>query len=199
MERNRRAAWVLILALVPAFVCLVGCSCQKDGAPARPPGTAGPTETSVGGSAPVPGDAAAAPANAREAFPWLKEGKDLTGKPLERSAAAQVPNQQFLVNYSKGLSLLEDEKFDQALQVFEEIVKTMPGSDEASMAQYRVAQALFRKKNNAASLEAYKVIVEQYPRSPVAENARAAIQYLTSFEKHEKTYVSPEVEAQKRR
>ena len=86
-----------------------------------------------------------------------------------------------------------------ALEVFEEIVKTYPGSDEASMAEYRIAQIHFRNRANNLALETYKRIVQNYPNSPVAENANAAIQYLQTFDEHEKSYVSPDVDDRKRR
>lgn len=152
---------------------------------------AGATGTDADGGAPLAGG---------EAFPWLKEGKGLDGQPLPgKTGAGAAVQPVFHQQYSKGLELLEQEKWDQALQVFDEIVKTMPGSDEASMAQYRIAQALFRKKCNQESLAAYQVLIERYPHSPVAENARAAIRYLQTFEQHEKAYISPDEEAKRRR
>ena len=49
------------------------------------------------------------------------------------------------------------------------------------------------------ALKIYQRIVENYPHSHAAENARAGIDYLQSFDKFADEHVSPEIEGRKRR
>ncbi|MBF0547357.1 MAG: tetratricopeptide repeat protein [Candidatus Riflebacteria bacterium] len=128
-------------------------------------------------------------------LPWKKDSK------LDHSnddRGVKSSNLEFNKHYTEGIELFEQEKWGDALTVFEDIVKNFPGTDEASLAEYRIAQIQFRNKSNNAALESYKKLVEKYPNSPVAENAKAAITYLETFEKHEKNYVSPDVEDRRR-
>ena len=135
------------------------------------------------------------------AFPWLQAGKSIDGKLMtsDQRKTAKAPSEAFNQKYSAGLQLFETGEMGKALEVFEEIVKSYPGSDEASMAEYRIAQIHFRNRANNMALETYKRIVAQYPLSPVSENAAAAIKYLESFEQHEKTYISPDADDTRRR
>lgn len=141
---------------------------------------------------------------AHSAYPWLEHGVGIDGKPIAggpggKMSAVHKPGEEFNRKYSDGLRLMDKEDYGQAMQVFEEIVKNYPGSEEASFAEYRIAQIHFRNKSNNQALESYKKIVITYPNSPIAENARAAVTYLESFEKHEKEYISPENDDKRRR
>jgi TolA-binding protein len=143
-----------------------------------------------------------APRLARSAFPWLEKGVGVDGQPLSKEAARSIrlPGEEFNRKYAEGLKFLENEgDLGKALTVFEDIVRNFPGTDEAGMACYRIAQIHFRNKANNLALQTYKTIVKEYPTSPIAENARSAIVYLENFEKHEKAYVAPEEDDRLRR
>jgi len=196
-KRGNLMLFFFLLVLTGAFF-LGGCGKTK------------PDASNIGGESsgnvePVPGLSKKTPVGnislARSAFPWLEKGKAVDGKNLAASGKSTVhkPGEEFNRKYAEGLKEMEEEKFDSAQQIFEEIVKKFPGSEEASFAEYRLAQIFFRRKANSAALEAYKRIVANYPNSPIAENARAAIVYLETFETHEQNYVSPDVEDKKRR
>ncbi|MFZ2957303.1 MAG: tetratricopeptide repeat protein [Candidatus Ozemobacteraceae bacterium] len=200
------ARGVLLAVLLCGFLP-IGSGCGKK---AAIPGNSGDTDVSPGVSqaAKRTGKVPAAGSLARSAFPWRLEGKDGPGgTPLGKAGATsatgehlgRAPGEEFNRRYSDGLKYMEGEKFGDAMQVFEDIVKAFPGSDEASMAEYRMAQIHFRNKANTSAVETYKRIVEKYPNSPIAENARAALTYMETFEKHEKEYISPDAEDRKRR
>ncbi len=135
------------------------------------------------------------------AFPWLQAGRNIDGKELtaDQRKTAKAPSEAFNQKYAIGLQYFESGDLGKAMDIFEDIVKSYPGSDEASMAEYRIAQIHFRNRANNRALETYKKIVSDYPLSPVAENARAAITYLETFETHEKAYISPDADDQRRR
>lgn len=147
------------------------------------------------------GKAGTASGPARVAFPWLLEGLGPDGKPIGGTGQhlGKAPQEEFNRRYSDGIKLLEKEDLGEAMKVFEDIVKTYPGSDEASMAAYRIAQIHFKNKANQLAYDTYKKILNDYPNSPVVENAKAAIQYLDDFQKHEENYVSPDVDDKHRR
>ncbi|MBF0407218.1 MAG: outer membrane protein assembly factor BamD [Candidatus Riflebacteria bacterium] len=126
-------------------------------------------------------------------LPW-KNQKDSSSSKNPVSAM----NAEFNRQYTNGIEQLEKDQLNEALSTFEDIVNRYPGTDEASLAEYRIAQIHFRNKSNHMALQAYKKLVEKYPNSPVSENAKAAITYLETFEQHEKNYVSPDVEDRKR-
>lgn len=135
------------------------------------------------------------------AFPWLQAGRSIDGKELsaDQRKTARAPSEAFNQKYASGLQQFESGDLGKAMEIFEEIVRTFPGSDEASMAEYRIAQIHFRNRANHRALETYRRIVSQYPLSPVSENARAAITYLETFEAHEKAYISPDADDERRR
>jgi tetratricopeptide (TPR) repeat protein len=198
-----RAGLAGFAGLVVGFVLVLGitgCGCSRTVKPAGS-NPSSPEGVVVSDRKPLkPEDAQKA---ARSAFPWLEAGVNVDGKPLSVSGGgrntARKPGEEFNRRYSEGLQFMETEKLGDALKIFEDIIKNYPGTEEASMAEYRVAQIHFKNKSNQAALESYKRIVTQYPSSPIAENARAAITYLESFEKHESTYVSPEADDKRRR
>ena len=201
--RNIEAAPAFLVVFVGAWFLLgiTGCGCSRTGDP-----VAGKTAGSAGGmtekTVAEKQTAAEAPRLARSAFPWLEKGLGPDGKPLSKDAlrSIRLPGEEFNRKYAEGLKLMEDEKeLGKALTLFEDIVRNFPGSDEAGMAFYRIAQIHFRNKANNLALQTYKTIVKEYPTSPISENARSAIVYLETFEKHEKTYVSPDEDDRRRR
>lgn len=94
---------------------------------------------------------------------------------------------------------MQEEKYGDALREFEQIINDYPNTEEASVAAYCIAEIHFRNKSNELALKAFKDILDKYPGTHAAENAREGITYLESFAKHESEYVSPEVEDRKRR
>ncbi len=105
----------------------------------------------------------------------------------------------FEKQYLDGVNKLEAGELDKALTVFQEILKEYPEGEEASIAALCIAEIYFRNKNNEAALKMYQEIIKKYPGTQAAQNAIEGIKYLQSFDKHEKSFVSPEVEDRKRR
>ncbi|NCB37497.1 MAG: tetratricopeptide repeat protein [Erysipelotrichia bacterium] len=116
-----------------------------------------------------------------------------------RKAAKKNGGSFFEKQYLQGVDMMEKGEFSKAIELFDELVKRYPNTEEASVAELCIAELYFRSKSNDRALQAYKRIVETYPNSHAAENARAGIEYLQNFEKYEQEYVSPDVEARKRR
>ncbi len=105
----------------------------------------------------------------------------------------------FETQYLEGIQLMEKGDFTKAVTVFEGIAQRYPNSEEASVAELCIAELYFRSKSNNLALQAYKQIVEKYPDSHAAENARAGIRYLEDFEKYEQEHIPSDVEDRKRR
>ncbi|PKL47928.1 MAG: hypothetical protein CVV42_11590 [Candidatus Riflebacteria bacterium HGW-Riflebacteria-2] len=105
----------------------------------------------------------------------------------------------FEKQYMQGVELMEKGEFADAINLFDELVKRYPNTEEASIAELCIAELYFRNKSNEMALQAYQRIVEKYPHSHAAENARAGIDYLQSFDRFADEHVSPEIEARKRR
>lgn len=205
MNGNSRSRTVVAAVSLIGLVCSAflteGCGREKK--------VPSPRETPIAGSGPTAGKKPQKPVGAtslaHSAFPWETEhgggpgGPGGPGKSGSGQHLGRAPREEFHRRYADGLRKMEDDQFGDAMTIFEEIVKTYPGSDEASMAEYRLAMIHFHNKNNSAALETYKRILDKYPNSPMAENARAAVTYMESFEQHEKNYVSPDVEDRQRR
>lgn len=105
----------------------------------------------------------------------------------------------FEKQYMHGVELMEKGEFSEAITLFDELVKRYPNTEEASIAELCIAELYFRNKSNDMALQIYQRIVEKYPHSHAAENARAGIDYLQSFDRFADEHVSPEIEARKRR
>lgn len=121
-------------------------------------------------------------------------GRGKTGPGAARQVGAD-----FERKYTQGVELMERGNYGEAMKIFQEIVTQYSNTEEASVAEYCIAEIHFRNKANQQALEAYQRIVEKYPDSPAAQNAREGIEYLKTFEEHEREYVSPDVEDRKRR
>jgi len=128
---------------------------------------------------------------------------DDTKKGLKKTSfgtAGESTSAEFRRKCNNGVMYIETQDYGKALQVFEEILKEFPNSEEeSSIAEYCIAEIHFRNKNNQMALESFQKIVQKYPNSPAAQNARAGIEYLQNFDRHEKDYVSPDVEDRNRR
>ncbi|HAE40611.1 MAG TPA: hypothetical protein DCG57_18555 [Candidatus Riflebacteria bacterium] len=105
----------------------------------------------------------------------------------------------FEKQYMQGVELMEKGEFTNAITLFDELAKRYPNTEEASIAELCIAELYFRNKSNDMALKIYQRIVETYPHSHAAENARAGIEYLQSFDRFADEHVSPDIEGRKRR
>ena len=101
--------------------------------------------------------------------------------------------------YLEGVKELEKENYSKAMQIFEEILKTYPDGEEASIASLCIAEIYFRSQNNEAALKLYKEIMEKFPGTQAAQNAAEAIKYLETFSKLEAKFIPPDIEDKRRR
>ncbi|KAF1081842.1 MAG: hypothetical protein GQF41_1482 [Candidatus Rifleibacterium amylolyticum] len=132
---------------------------------------------------------------------------DKTGLNYSIDQAGQTPGDKkksaagsfFEKQYMQGVELMEKGEYSEAITLFDELVKRYPNTEEASIAELCIAELYFRNKSNDMALQIYQRIVEKYPHSHAAENARAGIEYLQSFDRFADEHVSPEIEARKRR
>jgi len=116
-----------------------------------------------------------------------------------RGAMNPAMRREFERRYEKGIELLEKQEYGEASRIFEQLLNESSDPQDASVAEYCLAEIYFRNKSNQRALEVFRRIVEKYPGTPAAENAKAGIEYLENFQKHEAEYVSPDVEDRKRR
>lgn len=122
------------------------------------------------------------------------DGRSATGRSAPVKAGSFFEKQ-----YLEGVEMMEKGEFTQAINVFDELIKRYPNSEEASIAELCIAELHFRSKANELALRAYERIVEHYPNSQAAENARSGIDYLRNIERYENEFISPDAEARKRR
>lgn len=120
-------------------------------------------------------------------------------KPGAKKTPSATSNSFFEKQYLEGVQLMEKGEFSKAIELFDELVKRYPNTEEASIAELCMAELYFRNKSNERALQIYERIVANYPQSHAAENARAGIDYLKNFEKYEQEHISPDVESRKRR
>ncbi len=120
-------------------------------------------------------------------------------KPGAKKAPSATNNSFFEKQYLEGVQLMEKGEFSKAIELFDELIKRYPNTEEASIAELCIAELYFRNKSNERALQIYERIVANYPQSHAAENARAGIDYLKNFEKYEQEHISPDVESRKRR
>lgn len=116
-----------------------------------------------------------------------------------KKAPSATNNSFFEKQYLEGVQLMEKGEFSKAIELFDELIKRYPNTEEASIAELCIAELYFRNKSNERALQIYERIVANYPQSHAAENARAGIDYLKNFEKYEQEHISPDVESRKRR
>ncbi len=192
---------VLLLGFVSLLIG--GCNCKLS----SPPGS---DESSLPSKVGVPanGNGSANGGKASGTFSFQPVPPDQSASEAAIAARAAISNLSRLSNAQKsdyerrlnqGVSLLQSQDYGKAILLFTEILKDYPGTEEASVAEFCIAQIHFRNKNNNMALETFKKILEAYPNTPAAERAQEGIDYLTNFEKYEKEYVSPEVDDRKRR
>ena len=95
----------------------------------------------------------------------------------------------FEEQYRKGVEMVENGELLEAMALFKDLIERYPDSEEASVSALCLADIYFKLKNDAEALKAYRYVLERFPNSRAAENARAAIQYLNSFSKYEREHV----------
>lgn len=131
----------------------------------------------------------------------ISSGSGLVPGRNQTAKAPMTPavRREFERKYENGIALLEKQEYGEAMRIFEQLLNESTDPQDASVAAYCLAEICFRNKSNARALELFKSIVENYPGTPAADNAKAGIEYIENFHKHEADYVSPEVEDRKRR
>lgn len=132
---------------------------------------------------------------------YISSGSGLLPGQDQAARAPMTPavRREFERKYEKGIEFLEKQEYGEATRIFEQLLHESSDPQDASVAEYCLAEICFRNKANTRALELFKSIVEKYPGTPAADNAKAGIEYLENFHKHEADYVSPEVEDRKRR
>ena len=188
-------AMILVLILIVGMTA--GCRCSRDSASGdadHRSGESGLQDRDLVSTRTDQTDMAGEPQGINLGIP-LSGSPESAGGPDTRR---MVP-QRFIREYERGVELMAEEKYGDAVRVFESLLQEFPNSEEASIAAYAIADIHFRNKANRLALDAFKKIVEKYPDTHAAENARAGIEYLETFHKHEEEYVSPEVEGRMRR
>ena len=198
---------IIRTCLLSGLLCVVafapGCGCNQtqertlSQSPTSPGKTAGTTDRSVGQVEVLPNRGLSIVDAAFIRSPDEGFGK----KKRTIGVGPQVgPKMRgdFDRKYTQGVELMETGSYGDAMKMFEEILTQFPETEEASVAEYCIAEIHFRNKSNQLALKAFQRIVEKYPNSPAAQNAKEGIEYLETFEENEKNYVSPEVEDRKR-
>lgn len=95
--------------------------------------------------------------------------------------------------YEKALDMLDEKRYSEALDVLNSLSGEFPeGSFEAMAVAFNIAETHFFNKSLDTAKAAYSRFLEKYPDSPFADNARAAIDFIGSFDKYQAMYVSPD-------
>lgn len=106
---------------------------------------------------------------------------------------------QFERDYREAIAYVQEGRESEALAAFNLLLRNYSQPEKASIARLSIAQLHFRNQANELALQEYLEIVEKYPNTHAAQNARAGIEYLKNFERYKSEFISPDVEAKKRR
>lgn len=109
--------------------------------------------------------------------------------PVQPISIAPAGMSFFEEHYRKGVSYMESGDYLKAIEIFKEIIAQYPDSEEASVSHLCLADMYFALQNDIKAIEHYKLIIEKFPLTPAAENAKAAIQYLNDFKRYEKEHI----------
>lgn len=115
------------------------------------------------------------------------------------STSISAPPTFFEREYLDGVKLLEAEDYNSALKKFKDLLKEYPEGEEASIAMLCIAEVFFRTKDNELALKLYQQILEKYPGTQAAQNAKEGINYIMNFSKYESSFVSPDQDHERRR
>lgn len=84
-------------------------------------------------------------------------------------------NAQFYIgdiNYRQG-------NFDQAVKAFDAVLQNFPGGNKAPAAQLKKGQALIQMGDKAGAANEFKALINRYPKTPEAAQAREQLRHLT--------------------
>ena len=191
MQRFRYSILLLLACMVGM---LNGCCGRKE---LPPPGAVSATKAKSSSTAPAD---RAAPEKPLEMLDNLGLNYSIDQQAAEAAKIKNLSKNSFFdEQYLKGVELMESGKYSEAINLFSELIKRYPNGEEASIAELCIAEMYFRNKSNSMALQAYQRIVEKYPNTHAAENARAGIEYLQSFDKFAEEHLSPDIEDRKRR
>ncbi|HED11023.1 MAG TPA: tetratricopeptide repeat protein [Caldithrix abyssi] len=106
-------------------------------------------------------------------FPESIYSKKLQGRLTETKKTEKSPAHK---KYLQAESLWENEHYDQAISLFREIARQDSGSNWALKSRYSVAW-LYENilQDTDKAIEAYKLLLKEYPKSPTAKIAKAKI------------------------
>lgn len=74
--------------------------------------------------------------------------------------------------YEQATRLLEKGNYEQAIEAFQALVYSFPGSEVVDKAQYGLAESYFGLKDYVSAGLEYEHLVDHYPSSPLADDAQ---------------------------
>ena len=199
---TRNPAWarlvvpVLVFCLGAGTLLVSGCCSRRS--TNTGPGTGETTAPGVTGPARTTGATGGATGGRRPGGEDIEDTLG-SGKEIVSLPRARIPSAEFTRRHEEGMNLADEEKYGPAIEVFEDLIRRFPNTEEASVAAYCIAEIHFRNKNNALALAAYKDILQKYPNTQAAISAAEGIRYLETFDEVQRNFISPEVEDLKRR
>ncbi len=97
-----------------------------------------------------------------------KGGPEEAAKP---QAAAQAPVSDAEQRYYRAVSLISQEKYDDALKEFKSLIAAGPGDEYLSKAQYESGRCLFYLKQYDKTINLFTQWVQKYPKHPDLKDA----------------------------
>lgn len=88
-----------------------------------------------------------------------------------------VPSGSDRENYQAAFELLKEQRYEPAALAFEQFLVSFPDSELADNAQYWLAESHYVTKKYDDALAAFKVVIDQYPRSRKVPDALLKIGY----------------------
>lgn len=84
-------------------------------------------------------------------------------------------------NYEKGMKLLEDEEWSDAVKYFSFVKARFPYSKFAVLADLRIADAAFGAESYLEAVDSYKLFIKFHPTHELVENGYAAYRVGASY------------------